>query len=86
MDDRDASSSFPIGKTAEERGLSYVPGCYMVPPSHRLESTPATTNVSVVDLAGLHDAQERARVVKDIGTACERHGFFQVSLLHVTRR
>ncbi|MCE2055633.1 hypothetical protein HAX54_043078 [Datura stramonium] len=34
-DDNESSSSFPIGETAQEKGLSYVPKCYMMPPSQR---------------------------------------------------
>lgn len=79
MEDGNTSSSFPTGKSAQEKGLSYVPGCYVVPSSQRSNLTSETTNVPVVDLSGLHDPKERSRVIKDIGSACLRLGFFQVS-------
>ncbi|XP_034677370.1 flavanone 3-dioxygenase 3-like [Vitis riparia] len=78
MEDGNTSSSFPTGKSAQEKGLSYVPGCYVVPASQRSNLTSETTNVPVVDLSGLHDPKERSRVIKDIGSACHRLGFFQI--------
>lgn len=79
MEDGDTSSLFPIGKSAQEKGLSYVPDCYVVPPPQRSNLTPETTNVPVVDLAGLHDPGGRSHIIKDIGSASRGLGFFQVS-------
>lgn len=81
-DENESSSSFPIGKTAQERGLSYVPKCYMMPPSQRPSLNSEIANVHVVDLANANEDNplERSIIVHDIAQACRRNGFFQVSL------
>ena len=71
-----------MGKTAQERGLSYVPQCYKVPTSHRPSLSPEIANVPVVDLAGLKQGSEqRLHVIEAIRNASRPNGFFQVSLL-----
>ncbi|EEF51624.1 flavanone 3-dioxygenase 3 [Ricinus communis] len=78
VDEKD-SSSFTIGNTAQERSLSYVPDCYVIPPSNRPSLAPETADVPVIDLAGLRqDAVRRAQVIKQIGDACRDIGFFQI--------
>ncbi|PON60012.1 Isopenicillin N synthase-like [Parasponia andersonii] len=59
----ESSSSFTIGKSAQERGLSYVPECYKKPTSHGPISLPEIANVPVVDLAGLKQVSEQRSLV-----------------------
>ncbi|CAK9168778.1 unnamed protein product [Ilex paraguariensis] len=74
-----SSSSFPMGKTAQEKGWSHVPECYMIPPSHRPSLNPETANVPVIDLDGLDkDPAQRSLIIKNIGNACRTKGFFQI--------
>ncbi|CAN4080719.1 unnamed protein product [Withania somnifera] len=79
-DHNESSSLFPIGKTAQERGLSYVPKCYMMPPSQRPSLKSGFANVHVVDLADMNndDPLKRSIIIHDIAKACRHTGFFQV--------
>ncbi|XP_075111271.1 flavanone 3-dioxygenase 3-like isoform X2 [Nicotiana tabacum] len=79
-DDNESSSSFPIGETAQEKGLSYVPKCYMMPPSQRPSLKSEFANVPMVDLAGMNDDNplQRSIIIQDIANACRRNGFFHV--------
>ncbi|XP_059311014.1 flavanone 3-dioxygenase 3-like [Lycium ferocissimum] len=79
--DNESSSSFPIGETAQEKGLSYVPKCYMMPPSQRPSLKSEFANVPVVDLASMIEDKplERSIIIQDIAKACRRNGFFQVT-------
>lgn len=88
-DDNESSSSFPIGKTAQERGLSYVPKCYIMPPSQRPSLNSEFSKVPVINLGDTNDIVndpivERSIIIHDIATACRRNGFFQVSVAIVT--
>ncbi|KAI3911902.1 hypothetical protein MKW92_039638 [Papaver armeniacum] len=87
MEDKQQKSSdhghndeFSIGKSAQERGLPYVPDCYVIPPSQRPdENTRTSKDVPVIDISGLHSTpHDRSLVVKDIGVACRQKGFFQI--------
>ncbi|KAJ8552849.1 hypothetical protein K7X08_020242 [Anisodus acutangulus] len=80
-DDNESSSSFSIGETAQEKGLSYVPKCYMIPPSQRPSLKSEFANVTVVDLAGMNNDNplQRSIIIHDISKACRRNGFFQVT-------
>lgn len=74
-----SNSAFSTGKSAQEKGLPYVPDCYQIPPSNRPSLSPEIANVPVVDLSGLRQGSEqRSIVVEDIRNACRRFGFFQV--------
>ncbi|CAB4301610.1 unnamed protein product [Prunus armeniaca] len=78
-DDKSCSSSFSTGKSAQERGLSYVPGCYVIPTSHRPSLTPDVANVPIIDFGKLKQgSHERAIVIQEIRTACRQLGFFQI--------
>ncbi|KAL8166440.1 hypothetical protein V2J09_007939 [Rumex salicifolius] len=73
-------SSFKTGQSAQERGFSHVPDCYLVDPSQRpsVNST-EIDDVPVVDLAGLRmDPAQRSLVIRAIRQACLHIGFFQV--------
>ncbi|XP_052187094.1 flavanone 3-dioxygenase 3 [Diospyros lotus] len=80
-DEKNNSSSFPIGETAQEKGLSHVPEAYEVPSSQRPSLEPETADVPLIDLNGLRcggAADRRGAIVEEIGQACRRYGFFQV--------
>ncbi|XP_047264516.1 flavanone 3-dioxygenase 3-like [Capsicum annuum] len=85
-DDDESSCSFPIGEreSAQEKGLSYVPKCYMMPPSQRPSLKSEFANVPVVDLADMHDGNplKRSMIIHDIAKACRRNGFFQLSVIN----
>ncbi|XP_060174392.1 2-oxoglutarate-dependent dioxygenase 21, chloroplastic-like [Lycium barbarum] len=78
--ENESSSSFPIGKTPQEKGMSHVPKCYMVSSSQRPNlNNPEVARVPLVDLAGMNDDSERRSIIiQDIAEACRRNGFFQV--------
>lgn len=79
--DLKSSSSFTIGNTAQETGLSYLPDCYVFPPSHRPSLAPEVANVPIIDFAMLkQNPSQRAQVIRAIGNACRRFGYFQVSM------
>ncbi|KAL6127919.1 hypothetical protein ACLB2K_071280 [Fragaria x ananassa] len=82
MGDRDESrsSSFPMGKTAQETGLPYVPECYVIPTSHRDSVTLEVANVPTIDFGKLKQGsdEKRATVIQEIRTACRQLGFFQI--------
>lgn len=67
-----------------EKGLTKVPPEFVLPPQHRPSSTnamklPSALEIPVIDMTGFqHDQAVAARVVSEIGRACERWGFFQV--------
>lgn len=76
----ESCSSFPIGKTPQEMGMSYVPKCYMLPSSQRPSLNPEVATVPVVDFAGLNDdSKRRSKIIQDIAKACRHNGLFQVS-------
>lgn len=78
MEGEESSKTFPMGETAQERGLAHVSKSYMISPVDRPSQNPQTANVPVVDLAGLVDPAKRPSVVNEIKNACLRHGFFQI--------
>ncbi|KAH7855422.1 hypothetical protein Vadar_024657 [Vaccinium darrowii] len=68
-----------MGETAQERGLSHVTQCYVIPKSDRPSLNPETADVPIVDLMGFGDSSsQRSTIVKDIGNACRYYGFFQI--------
>ncbi|GFZ15147.1 similar to RAS 5 [Actinidia rufa] len=78
-DGEESSNSCPMGETAQDMGLGYVPKCYMIPTSHRPSLNPENANVALINLTGLQGSSlKRSMIVKDIGDACRRNGFFQV--------
>ncbi|KAK9292516.1 hypothetical protein L1049_020489 [Liquidambar formosana] len=78
--DEGSSSNYSIGQSVQERGLPRVPECYTIPPSHRASLNPDVADVPVVDLAGLQqDPAQRSIVIDNIGNACRRFGFFQIT-------
>ncbi|KAK9913962.1 hypothetical protein M0R45_037761 [Rubus argutus] len=78
--DESSSSSFSMGKSAQERGLSYVPECYVIPTSHRARLTPQVAPVPIIDFGKFKRGsdQERAVVIQEIRTACRQLGFFNI--------
>ncbi|KAK6117896.1 hypothetical protein DH2020_048364 [Rehmannia glutinosa] len=70
-----------MGKTAQERGLSYVPKCYKVQPLDRPKMDPKIANVPLIDLAGMSDPTRRSILIHEIANACRRYGFFQCLLV-----
>ncbi|XP_050387487.1 flavanone 3-dioxygenase 3 [Argentina anserina] len=78
--DESRSSSFPMGKTAQERGLPYVPERYVIPISHRASLTPEVATVPTIDFGKLKQGsdEERTTVIQEIRTACRQLGYFQV--------
>nr|POF27153.1 hypothetical protein CFP56_08524 [Quercus suber] len=80
MGNDESSSSFSIGKSAQERGLSHVPESYVIPTSHDPNLHPETAKVPVVDLSRLrHGSAQRSLVIQDFKNACHRMGFFQAT-------
>lgn len=78
--DEENSSSFSTGNSAQERGLSYVPQCYVVPTMHRPSLALKDAGVPVIDMAELRNGSAaKSRVIQEIKEACSRLGFFQVS-------
>lgn len=76
-----SSSAWKTGESAQEQGLEYVPHAYHVPVSGRPSLFPNTANVPLIDLGGLwKDPVRRSVVIEDIGNACHRFSFFQVSM------
>lgn len=77
----ESSSSFPMGKTAQERGLPYVPKCYKSQPSGTSKIVTTISDAPIIDLAGIADPTQRSILMQKVANACRRHGFFQVSRL-----
>ncbi|KAF6158816.1 hypothetical protein GIB67_012459 [Kingdonia uniflora] len=78
MDEKD-TSNFPIGGSAQERGYSHVPECYVLPTVQRPSQQSETVNVPMIDLSLLHQSPlEKSQTIVDIGEACRRTGFFQI--------
>ncbi|XP_070681916.1 flavanone 3-dioxygenase 3-like [Malus domestica] len=72
-------SSFSMGKSAQEKGLPYVPECYVIPTSQRASLTPDVVTVPTIDFGRLKKGpDERALVIGDVRTACRQLGFFQI--------
>ncbi|KAH7537778.1 hypothetical protein FEM48_Zijuj03G0129400 [Ziziphus jujuba var. spinosa] len=71
MAEESNSSAFSMGKSAQEKGLPYVPECYKIPASQRPSLSPMTAeDIPVVDLAGLKQGPiERATVIERMGNA-----------------
>lgn len=82
MEKEESSSSFSTGKSAQEGALPYVPDCYVIPSSHRPDMAPEAAYVPIIDFGRLNEGREqRSMVIKEIGNACSRLGFFQVSVV-----
>ncbi|KAE9465030.1 hypothetical protein C3L33_03040, partial [Rhododendron williamsianum] len=61
-------------------GVVARPGMLLIPTSHRPSLNPETADVPVIDLVGFQDSSSRRSVtVDDIGNACRRYGFFQIT-------
>ncbi|KAF9591210.1 hypothetical protein IFM89_002865 [Coptis chinensis] len=80
MENAKDSSNFPIGNSAQERGMSHVPECYVLPPSDRPCKGTGSENVpTIIDMARLHrSAHDRSIVVEEISRACQQMGLFQI--------
>lgn len=64
-----------------EKGLTEVPAEFVLPPKHRISATPIKSidNIPVIDMTEYFQHEDgEARVVAQIGRACEEWGFFQV--------
>ncbi|KAG8381580.1 hypothetical protein BUALT_Bualt06G0136300 [Buddleja alternifolia] len=77
-ENKESSSSFPMGETAQERGFSHVPECYEVEPSQRAGSDSKVTDVPLINLDGLCNPNRRSSIIEEIANACRINGFFQV--------
>lgn len=76
MDPRELSTL----DSAQEKGLSCVPQRFVIPTLHRPNLAPKDANVAVIDMAALRNGSDsRSRVIQEIGDACRRWGFLQVS-------
>lgn len=78
----ESSSSFPMGKTAQERGLPYVPKCYESQPFDTSKTVTKISDAPIIDLDGITDPTRRSILMQNVANACSRHGFFQVSWLN----
>ncbi|XP_060218997.1 flavanone 3-dioxygenase 3-like [Lycium barbarum] len=72
------NGSFTSAMTHSEEGLTYVPKCYILPPSLRPDGTLSSTGLPIVDLSFLRDPLLRPRIIQDVHLACKELGFFQV--------
>eukprot|EP01018_Ginkgo_biloba_P012088 Gb_21294 [translate_table: standard] len=64
-----------------ENGISRIPDMYVRPPQERQYLPTCTSQVQVplIDLSGLNsEGIERENVLKQLGSACEEWGFFQI--------
>ncbi|KAG6422356.1 hypothetical protein SASPL_118924 [Salvia splendens] len=71
-------SSFSMGKSAQERGLPYVPKCYKAQPFDGSKTDAHVFDVPTIDMAGIQDLTRRSVIVDQVANACRRHGFFQI--------
>ncbi|XP_057774899.1 flavanone 3-dioxygenase 3 [Salvia miltiorrhiza] len=72
------SSSFSMGKSAQERGLSYVPKCYEAQAFDKSKSDANIWDAPTIDLARIADPTHRSILVQQVANACRNHGFFQI--------
>ncbi|CAN4111873.1 unnamed protein product [Withania somnifera] len=72
------NSSFTSAMALTEEELTYVPKCYVLPPSLRSDITPCNTCLPIVDLSYLQHPLLRPRIIQEIHLACKEFGFFQV--------
>ncbi|KAL9411918.1 hypothetical protein AB3S75_045509 [Citrus x aurantiifolia] len=79
MEKEESPSSFSTGKSAQEGALPYVPDCYVIPSSNRPDMAPEAAYLPIIDFGRLNEGREqRSMVIKEIGNACSRLGFFQI--------
>ncbi|CAN8256934.1 unnamed protein product [Cochlearia groenlandica] len=76
-------STFKMGNSAQERGLPYVPDCYVVPPSceprDALGSDSENHVPTTIDVSKLRGNNvERQEAIQELSVACQRLGFFQI--------
>ncbi|KAB2020191.1 hypothetical protein ES319_D07G051100v1 [Gossypium barbadense] len=72
-------SSFTIGNTAQEKGLDYVPECYVVSPSKSSSSGTEKARIPTIDMSRLRmNGNKRSIAIEELGEACRHRGFFQV--------
>ncbi|KAA0044683.1 protein DOWNY MILDEW RESISTANCE 6 [Cucumis melo var. makuwa] len=76
----EGSGTFPTGKTAQEKGLSYVPNAYVIPAPHRPSLSPEIAIVPIIDMASLrsNDSVQRSLAMEELRKACISLGFFQI--------
>lgn len=74
-----SSDKYTMGNSAQEKGLPYVPDCYLVPMADRPNLAPSVANIPVIDLAKMPDTHHRSTLISQLSDACRRLGFFQVS-------
>ncbi|XP_021905519.1 flavanone 3-dioxygenase 3 [Carica papaya] len=67
-----------MGNSAQEKGLPYVPDCYLVPMADRPNLAPSVANIPVIDLAKMPDTHHRSTLISQLSDACRRLGFFQI--------
>ncbi|TYI72316.1 hypothetical protein E1A91_D07G052900v1 [Gossypium mustelinum] len=73
-------SSFTIGNTAQEKGLDYVPECYVVSPSKSSSSGTEKARIPTIDMSRLRmNGNKRSIAIEELGEACRHRGFFQHS-------
>ncbi|KAI3508383.1 hypothetical protein L1887_23390 [Cichorium endivia] len=75
--DHEENKAFPIGETPQETSFSYVPRSYEISP-RKASPNPEIADVVVIDLGGLDDPAKRPTIIKEIGNACRKTGFFQI--------
>ncbi|XP_047965423.1 2-oxoglutarate-dependent dioxygenase 21, chloroplastic-like [Salvia hispanica] len=79
MAEKDANcSSFSMGKSAQERGLPYVPKCYEAQPFDASKTDADVFDVPTIDVADIEDPARRSVIVEQIANVCCRRGFFQI--------
>ncbi|XVF54886.1 hypothetical protein PTKIN_Ptkin05aG0216700 [Pterospermum kingtungense] len=77
--DENSSSTFTFGNTAQEKGLSYVPKCYVVSASNRSSLDNEKAQVPTIDMAKLRqNGSECSFAIKELADACRHGGFFQI--------
>ena len=82
MAEKDANcSSFSMGKSAQERGLPYVPKCYEAQPFDASKTDADVFDVPTIDVADIEDPAQRSVIVEQIANVCCRRGFFQVTVM-----
>ncbi|KAB2072925.1 hypothetical protein ES319_A07G050500v1 [Gossypium barbadense] len=71
-------SSFTIGNTAQEKGLDYVPECYVVSPSKSSSSGTEKARIPTIDMSRLRmNGNKRSIAIEELSEACRHRGFFQ---------
>ncbi|XP_057756487.1 flavanone 3-dioxygenase 3-like [Arachis stenosperma] len=80
------ASSFTSAMNLDQQGVSFIPQCYVLPPSQRPNiihhHDEHVLPLPIIDLSDFHDQSRRYQIINKIRNACKEFGFFQRYILY----